>query len=223
MSERTLDVLNAYLLSTPDPALTVILPTESDEILPSAEVICITAGTSVTVTIQFAMKTLWIHIFLLSILLPVQGNPRSEEWCGAQFSWNEDMKQVKLLEDCDITKDQLTLSDSVGRITDKTECISFIDLIIDSMLMERWQNLEGNPLTGRTVTFENLLHEQIRHRHAKVVVTARNPRAQQMDFQINFNIDSSNCHGLVEVNNAEEENPTGKKETGGTLEGICFI
>ena len=130
--------------------------------------------------------------------------PRSE-YCGTMFIWNQGMKQLKLLDDCDITKEQLKLSDSVVRITDKTECITFIDLHVDGVVMKRWNNVGGKPLAGRAVTFDNLLHEQNRHRRANVMVTARNPNADTMDFQINFSLDAQNCNGAVEVHNEGDE------------------
>ena len=55
------------------------------------------------------------------------------------------------------------------------------------------------------MTFDNLLPKQNRRRQAKVNVTARNPNAKPSNFQITFNIDSSNCSGLVEVTNEDEE------------------
>lgn len=175
------------------------------------------------------MKTLWIHISPLSILLPLLSASQSSElnhsstfvhsrgvFCGSTFRWNGDMKQVKLLNDCDITKDQFTLEGSVGRITHKTECITFIDLLIDGVDM-RWKNVDGSPFI--TVTFENLLHEQNRHRQARIMVTARNPNAQPMDFRINFDIDSSNCSRLVKGAIVNLSNTTDKGETGGLSAG----
>ena len=129
---------------------------------------------------------------------------KNSPFCGNKFSWNEDMKQMKLLQDCDIIKEKMTLLQTVGRITDKTECIDSIDLHIDGVKMGRWYT-GGKPLTGRKVTFDNMLPKENRRRQAKVNVTARNPNAKLSNFQITFNIDSSNCSGLVEVTNEDEE------------------
>ena len=127
--------------------------------------------------------------------------PRSEV-CGSLFSWKEDTKQSKLLDDCDIVKEQLTLSDAVKRITNKFVCITFIELNIAGVEMQRWKN-EGP--AGRGVVFENLLHEQNWQGQAKVIVTAQNPNARPKEFHIQFNIDSSNCHRIIEVNNFVNE------------------
>jgi len=153
------------------------------------------------------MKTLQFCFFLLFSLQTVDGKmrPRSEV-CGSHFSWNEDMKEVKLLNDCDILKEQLKLADAVERIANKFMCITFIELKIAGVQMQRWKNVAGQGLTGRAVTFENLLHEQNRHRQARVIVTAQNPNAQSTDFEIQFDIDSSNCPGIIEqLNNSDEE------------------
>ena len=115
------------------------------------------------------------------------------------------MKQVKLLNDCDILKEQLKLADAVERIANKFMCITFIELNYAGVQMQRWKNVAGKGLTGRAVTFKNLLHEQNRHRQARVIVTAQNPNAQSTDFEIQFDIDSSNCSGIIEVNNSDEE------------------
>ena len=110
------------------------------------------------------MNDVSLSVFCVAVLLIAHGKPRSEEWCKSKFSWKEDMNQLKLLEDCDITREQLTLKDLVERITDKTECIRFIDLHIAGTLMRRWKNADRKPLTGTAaVTFKNLLHEQNRH------------------------------------------------------------
>ena len=69
------------------------------------------------------------------------------------------MKQVKLLNDCDILKEQLTLADAVEGIANKFVCITFIELNIAGVQMKRWKNVAGKGLTGRAVTFKNLLHE----------------------------------------------------------------
>ena len=178
----------------------------------TAEYICVSAAVLIVTPKQNMTNVLLV--FFVAVILTAQAKPnqsqikdvaqkykltRSEEWCRNKFSWNEDMKQVKLLDDCEITKKQLTLKDSVERITDKTECITLIDLHVDDIVMKTWENVGGRSLVGRAVTFENLLHEQNRHRQARVSVTARNPVAEQQDFHINFDVDSSNCHGLVEA------------------------
>ena len=156
---------------------------------------------------QSVMKTLHFYFFLLFSIQTVDGKmrPRSEV-CGSYFSWNEDMKEVKLLNDCDILKEQLKLADAVERITNKFMCITNIELNIAGVQMQRWKNVAGQGLTGRAVTFKNLLHEQNRHRQARVIVTAQNPNAQSTDFEIQFDIDSSNCQGIIEQsNNSDEE------------------
>jgi len=116
------------------------------------------------------------------------------------------MKQTKLFQDCDIIKEELTLSDSVRGITNRTECITFIDLNIAGVSMKRWKPKNpGSLLKGKAVTFVNLLHEPNRHREAKVTVTAVNLNSEPMYFQITFDIDSSNCSGIVEETDVDEE------------------
>ena len=114
------------------------------------------------------------------------------------------MKQAKLLEDdCDIVKQQLKLSDTVERIANKFKCITFIDLNIAGVQMKTWKNIAA----GSGVTYKNLLHEQNRYlQQAKVIVTARNPNAKPTEFQIQFDIDSSNCQGITGA--AEKHNTT---------------
>ena len=81
-----------------------------------------------------------------ALLLPsssAQSLGRSQgAWCG-QFHWNEDLKGVKLLVDCDLLKDQLTLKDAFRTMADKTECIKYICLSIGEPV---WENNDGRSL-----------------------------------------------------------------------------
>ena len=150
--------------------------------------------------IQFAMKTLWIHACLLSILLPLLtaqlAMPKNPgKLCRAQFKWNESMneKGVKLLDDCEILKDNLTLNGQVERITDHTKCISYVDLTIKGFRAKKWMNSAGKPLVGREITFQNEL--DLAHRRGKVwlTVSAKNDLRPIMEFSSQFQLDSTNC------------------------------
>ena len=64
---------------------------------------------------------------------------------------------MKLLDDCDLLKDQLTLNEHVARISDKTECVSYVDLKVDRVEMKRWMNTAERTLVGGAITFQNEL------------------------------------------------------------------
>ena len=100
------------------------------------------------------------------------------------------MTKVKLLDDCDILKDNLTLNDSVGLIADRFECISYIQLQlkIAGMEMKTWTN-KGLPYMG-DVSFENPLRD--RKQRVIVSVTAIPYHAQET-FTSKFTLDPTNC------------------------------
>ena len=58
------------------------------------------------------------------------------EWCSPpDFKWKE--KGAKLMEDCDIQKDQMKVW--VNDTTDRTECITSVFLMIDGEPMTKWE------------------------------------------------------------------------------------
>ena len=115
---------------------------------------------------------------------------RPPSWCKSQFKWNYDQKGVKLLDHCDILKDQFTLN--IGIITDKTECINRIYLNIGGTNMKTWT---GN--ASDEVTFENKL--AVRKRQVWVTLTARNNKRPDIYFRSEFRLDSRNCTEDVNV------------------------
>ena len=102
--------------------------------------------------------------------------------------WNTNMRDVKLMDDCDILKDNLTLKDPVGSIADRFECISEIELKIAGREMRMWKN-KGLPFMG-DVSFENPLKDR-KHR-VNVTVTAIPYHAQET-FTSKFTLDPTNC------------------------------
>ena len=123
--------------------------------------------------------------------------PRPPSWCKSQFKWNYDQKGVKLLDDCDILKDQFILN--VGTISNKTMCINRIQLNIGGTQMKTWSGIATGELT-----FENKLAVHVRKSQLLVTLIARNNQKHQAQFKSQFSLDSRNC--------SEEELTDGENE-----------
>ena len=122
-------------------------------------------------------------------------NPR--QFCGEDFKWNEDLKGVKLLDDCMLLKSNLILNDAVMQITNKTECINSIYLVIDDVPMwtkaaSYWKSA-GRPLTSREIRFKNGLRKDLRQMPVKVTFTAINALKTREHFVSQFYLDSKKC------------------------------
>ena len=171
---------------------------------------------------QFIMRIQWIHVSLLFLVIPpslAASAGQEKRNCRTPFEWDENLKDVKLLDDCDLLKDKLTLKPMVGRIADRTECIDYIDLNIDGTQMERWMN-GGESFEGRSVTFKNKLALPRPRRQVQVVtLTARNNKRQNNDFVLRFKLDPTNCNedggkGAVNDTTTEKGDGTNSLEEG---------
>ena len=80
--------------------------------------------------------------FLILLLFPTT---TIAKWCREEFKWNKSLVGVKLLENCDILNDEFVLSDSVGLIANRFECIAFIYLNVFGTQMDTWMT-SGRPL-----------------------------------------------------------------------------
>ena len=171
---------------------------------------------------QFIMWIQWIHVSLLFLVIQTSlaasaGQEKGN--CRTPFEWDENLKDVKLLDDCDLLKDKLTLKPMVGRIADRTECIDYIDLNIHGTQMERWMN-GGESFDGRSVTFDNKLALPRPRRQVQLVtLTARNKKRQNNDFVSRFKLDPTNCtedggNGAVNDTTTEKGDGTNSLEEG---------
>ena len=124
--------------------------------------------------------------FLILLLFPTT---TIAKWCREGFQWNKSLVGVKLLEDCDVLKNEFSLSDSVGSVANRFECIKYVYLNIFGTAMDKWET-DGKPYATRKNVFENLLDMQQRGQNGVVSLTAINPQHQRDHFNSKFRIDS---------------------------------
>ena len=127
--------------------------------------------------------------FLILLLLPTTATAK---WCREEFQWNRSLVGVKLLEDCDILNDEFSLSDSLGSVANRFECIKYVYLTIFGTQMDTWET-GGKPFATRKHALQNPLDMQQRRQKGLISLTARNPQLQRDDFSSQFRIDSRNC------------------------------
>ena len=75
-------------------------------------------------------------------------------WCKENFDWKG--RIVKVVEDCDILKDQIPVY--ISRVTKETECIEWLDLMIRGEAMPRKNTHNGQRKS--VVIFENSLLQE---------------------------------------------------------------
>ena len=106
---------------------------------------------------QLLLQSLFLSIFF-AITFSVQAVRTKESasddqfnldrntYCGVPgFTWKE--QGPKLMDDCDILEDEMKII--LSEMTDKTQCISLVDLNIDGERSPRWKKYE-HPNTSQT-------------------------------------------------------------------------
>ena len=129
-------------------------------------------------------------------------------WCGPpDFKWKE--KGVKLMADCEILKDQMKVW--VNELTDRTECIKSIFLVINGEQMPTWQKAGSSK--PYWIKFDNTISNRTKMSQSSVTVTvtARNPNAgHEQDFSTQFTVKTTNCKP-IEGNQDPGDDDSGAK------------
>ena len=142
-----------------------------------------------------------------------QFNGDRSEYCGPKkFRWKD--PGPKLTGDCDILKDKMKIL--LKEMTEKTECIRFVDLAIDGEPSARWNKFEHlQPHKPEWILMENPLSDRRKRGQRRVTVTARNPNLAEKDKQMSFHVNVEKCANFG-VTNANEETT---KEPGDEQDG----
>ena len=119
----------------------------------------------------------------------------NRQFCGADFEWNKGLKDAKLFDDCMLQKYDLILSDAVLQITEKTECITSVYLMIESVQMDTNWRKTGRKLTSGEIKFKNGLPQELRQIPVKATFTATNYQRQNDNFVSQFDLDPTKCSG----------------------------
>merc|ERR1711872_504688 len=92
----------------------------------------------------------------------------------------------------------------LNEMTERTECISFVDLMIDGEY-SRWMKHDNlQPHKPEWINMENPLSDRRKKGQRSVLVTARNPNLAQIDKEMQFNVNVEKCANF-ETNNGNEE------------------
>ena len=145
--------------------------------------------------------------------------------CREDFKWNEDLKGVKLLDDCMLLKNELILKDAVMQITDKTECISRVYLDIRGLQMETNWTKTGRQLTSGEIKFKSGLQQELRQMPVIARFTARNPYRMNTAFVSKFVLDPTNCseEGRDLTVSGVDESPNAQEDTVPNKVGVLPI
>ena len=76
------------------------------------------------------MQAGWQACLFIALLLPSlsAASAKPKGWCSEQFHWNEDLKGVKLLDDCELLKDQIL------------DCLDVVAIVLHQTWQERDQS-----------------------------------------------------------------------------------
>ena len=114
-------------------------------------------------------------------------------WCRENFAWNKEKNGeiIKLVEDCDILKDQIPVY--ISRVVENTECIEWLDLSINAEEMPRRQTWNGKRKS--VVTFKNALQDrEVYRQYGRVPVTVSAKVSWlRGHFTTVFSVDASSC------------------------------
>ena len=141
-------------------------------------------------------------------------------YCGGDFTWKGDGS--KLIEDCDILKDYVKIL--LNEMTERTECIEFVDLAIDDEQSPRWNKNEHPYPANQWILMANPVSDRRRKGKRLVTVTARNPNIAEKDKQMSFYVEAEKCSNFegTDVNEEATEKP-GDHERGATTTIICSV
>ena len=136
-------------------------------------------------------STVFFFLLFVSTLQAGAGSrfKRGGAWCKENFKWKR--TTVKLVEDCDILKDQIPVY--ISRVTEQTECIEWLDLMFRGEAMPRTRTNDGKRKS--VVTFENSLQDRELYTQltrVKVFVSAKVSWLRKY-FSTEFTVDASGC------------------------------
>ena len=117
----------------------------------------------------------------------------SSFWCRENFAWNKEKNGeiIKLVEDCDILKDQIPVY--ISRVVENTECLEWLDLSINAEEMPRRQTWNGKRKS--VVTFENSLQDREVYRQYGLVSVTVSAKVSWLRgyMATQFYVDPSGC------------------------------
>ena len=134
------------------------------------------------------------------------------DWCAESSMWKG--KEVKVLNDCDILKDQIPVF--ISRVTERSECINALDLSIGGEQMSRKKTL-GKQL--RIVHFKNLLQDREKTKKFSRVQVTLTAMVDNRYLQTQFFVEVSSC-SKDEANIENEED--NEIEVSGNRNAIVF-
>ena len=122
-------------------------------------------------------------------LFPTNVQSAAAPQCNEEFYWKT--RDVKPIEECDLLKDLIPVW--ISKLTNRSECISSLELTIGEMKMKTNHIFDGYP--QQHILFENLLAdgEVTIQQKAYVTVSARVKGGGGKYFQTNFNLEAINC------------------------------
>ena len=135
-----------------------------------------------------------LHFVCFFFLFPTNVQSAAAPQCN-EFYWKT--RDVKPIEACDLLKDLIPVW--ISKLTNRSECISSLELTIGEMKMKTNHIFDGYP--QQHIFFENLLAdgEATIQQKPYVTVFARVNGEGGKYLQTNFNLEASNCTSVEET------------------------
>ena len=154
-----------------------------------------------------------VLLFVSTLQAGAGSRVKRSTWCAENFAWEKEKNGeiIKLVEDCDILKDQIPVY--ISRVVENTECIEWLDLSINAEEMPRRQTWNGKRKS--VVTFENSLQDREVYRQYGLVSVTVSAKVSWLrgHFQTLFYVDPSGCPKNGDNIKNEEDKETANPST----------